>query len=260
MHNLHPIFYKKNLKKKIKNVSFKNNQKLKILKKNTMLKFLLKKPNNVLTTNNLNGKKKLKKVILLNRKLYNFLNNYVFKISKKLTQNISKKSKFKSMHNLLNLEYSLSNIILNSNIIKSYQDLKSLVSKKCIYLNRHIIKNLNIELNVGDIIEFYLSKKFFNYIFYFKNVVNKHIIKIRNGIWYKLRLKNKNLLNYKNNTLLNNVFKNNYLLKSYIPNYIEVDFYTLTIGLIFKSLNFKSYSLNIKKILVVYLFKLYNWK
>jgi hypothetical protein len=257
LHNLHPVFYRKNLKKKIKNIDTKS-QKIKMFKKDNMLKYLLKKPNNLLTNNTLNGKKKLKKVILVNRKLYNFLNNYVFKVSKKLTKNISKKSKLRSMSNLLNLEYALSNVILNSNIIKSYQDLKALVLKKCIYLNRSIIKHLNIELSVGDIIEFYLSKKFFNYIFYFKHVVNKHIIKIRNGIWYKLRLKNKNLLDYKNNNLLNNVFKNNYLLKSFIPNYLEVDFYTLTISLIFKSLNFKNYSLNIKKILVVYLFKLYN--
>ena len=205
-------------------------------------------------------KKKLKKVILNNRKLYNFLNNNSLKTSKNLDNYISKKSKFKSLFNLLNLEFSVFNIILNSNIIKSYFDLLILIKYNSIFLNRLPIKNLNIELQLGDIIEFYLSNKFFNYMIYFKNSMNKHLMKIKNSIWYKLRLKDKNKLDLNSNNLINNVFKNNFIFKNFIPNYIEIDFYTLTIIVISKSLNFNSYSLNIKKILILYLFKLYNWK
>lgn len=259
LHNLHPIFYKKNLKKKINIDSFKN-KKIKLLKSLYTIKFLLKKNTKHNNINTLNGKKKLKKVILTNRALYNFLNYNSFKTAKSLSTHISKKSKLKNLSNLLSLEYSTFNIILNSNLIKSYTDLTILSSAKSIFLNRIPLKNLNKELKVGDVIEFYLSKKIYNYIIYFKELITKYIIKTKNKLWYKLRLKDKNKLDYNKNNLINNVFKNNFLFKSYIPNYIEVDYYTLSILIITKSFNFNSYTLNIKKILVLYLFKLYNWK
>ena len=259
LHNLHPIFYKKNLKKKI-NVTNIKDKKLKLLKNLYTIKFLLKKNSTYSSINTLNGKKKLKKVILNNRSLYNFLNYNSFKTSKNLSTYISKKSKLKNLSNLLNLEYSSFNIILNSNLVKSYTDLVILLQSKSIFLNRMPLKKLNKELNVGDIIEFYLSKKMYNYIIYFKELISRNIIKTRNKLWYKLRLKDKNKLDYNKNNLINNVFKNNFLFKSYIPNYIEIDYYTLSIIIVIKSFNFNSYTLNIKKILVLYLFKLYNWK
>lgn len=260
LHNLHPIFYKKNLKKKLRLVDSKN-KKIKLIKNLYTLKFLLKKKKNKISSiDTLNGKKRLKKVILTNRRLYNFLNNNKFKTATKLNKYITKKSKLKNLQSLLSLEYSIFNIILNSNIIKSYTDLSILIKQKCVFINRLHFKNLNSELNIGDIIEFYLNKKFYKYIVYFKNIINKHLIKIRNRIWYKLRLKNKVKLDYNQNNLLNNVFKNNYIFKSFIPNYIEVDYFSLSIIIIMKSFNFQSYNLNIKKILVIYLFKLYNWK
>lgn len=261
LHNLHPTFYKKNVKKKIKLITKQNNvQKIKLIKSLYTIKFLSKKINKTSLVNTLNGKKKLKKVILNNRKLYNFLNNSSLKISKKLTKYISKKSKLKNVYNLLSLEFSVFNVILNSNIVKSYNDLYILMNNNSIYINRLIINNLNKELSLGDVIEFYLSNKFYNYISYFKNTMHKHLIKVKNSIWYKLRLKDKNKLDYHDNNIVNGVFKNNYILKTSIPNYMEVDYYSLTIILVFKSFNFNSYSLNIKKILVLYLFKLHNWK
>lgn len=259
LHNLHPIFYKKNLKKKINIDNFKT-KKIKLIKNLYTLKFLLKNKNKSNTLNILNGKKKLKKVILSNRALYNFLNNNTFKTSKKLTTYISKKSKLKNLNNLMSLEYSAFNVILNSNIIKSYTDLVVLCNSSSIFINRIALKNLNKELQSGDIVEFYLSKKIYNYIVYFKDLITKHITKVKNKLWYKLRLKDKNKLNYNENNLLNNVFRNNLLFKPFIPNYLEIDYYSLSIIIIIKSFNFNSYSLNIKKILVLYLFKLYNWK
>ena len=60
LHNLHPIFYKKNFKKKIKsnNTKFK---KIKLIKNFYTLKFLLKNSVKSNSINTLNGKKKIKK-------------------------------------------------------------------------------------------------------------------------------------------------------------------------------------------------------
>ena len=260
LHNLHPIFYRKNFKKKFNTKRSKPlNYNISTIKNYSNLKFLLKKQNKSEFINTLNGKKKLKKFILNNRKLYKFLNFNLTKSSSKLTKLINFNSKLKNFNILLNMEYSIFNVILSSNIVKSYVDLKHLLSLKMVYLNRKNISNLFTILNTGDIIEFSLSKKIFNYIFYFKTIFNKHILKVKNKIWFKLKLIDKNKLNFNNNTLINSIFKNNIILRTTIPNYLEVDYYSLTLIIIFKNFNIKTYNLNIKKILTIYLFKLYNW-
>lgn len=263
-HNLHPIFYKNNLKKRIDNKTNSNLQNQTVLFKNlNKIKFLNK--NNTTSLNHnflnlLNGKKKLKKSILTNRKLYNFLNLNIFKTSKALSKNIVLKSKLKLLQNLISLEFSLLNIILNTNIIKSHKDLITIIQNNGIFLNRVLLKKINLVLNVGDILELCLSFKVYNYIKFFKQTSDKHLAKIRNKIWYKLRLVNKNNLKYNNNTLLSNVFKNNLIFKNSIPNYLEIDYFSLSFIIVFKNINFSNYSLNLKKILIIYLFKLYNWK
>lgn len=259
LHNLHPIFYKKNLKKKISLTSIKN-KNFKLIKNFYILKLILKKNNNSKNINILKIRKKFQKVILKNRRLYKFLKFNSFKSSQSLSKDITINSKVKTLNNLLNLEYSLFNVILNTNIIKSYEDLKLLSRSNSIFLNRNLIKNLNKVLEVGDLIEFNLSYRFYSYMLYFKNVFIKHITKIRNKIWYKLKFKDKNKLDYTKNSLLNNVFKNNLIFRNNIPGYLEVDYYTLSIVILMKNFNFNSLNINIKKILVIYLFKLYNWK
>jgi len=260
LHNLHPIFYKKVGKKKIVNNRLNSLNNITLIKDFSNLKFFLKKQNKSSFINTLNGKKKIRKFNLLNRKLYKFLNFNLLKTSIKVTKSINFFSRFKNYNRLLKLEFSLFNIILNSKFIKSYNDLNTLFKLNTIYINRIQINNPFYLLKVKDIIEFQLSNKFYNYIFYFKSVFSKHLLKIRNKLWFKLKLLNRNKLDFNKNSLINNVFKNNLIFKLNIPNYIEVDYFTLSIILIYKNFNLKQLNLNIKKILIIYLFRLYNWK
>jgi hypothetical protein len=41
---------------------------------------------------------------------------------------------------------------------------------------------------------------------------------------------------------------------------MEIDFFTLSIFIIFKNLNIFNLNLLLRKIIIIYLFKLYNWK
>ena len=259
LNNLHPVFFKKNLKKKINSNNFFND-KFKLIKKFYFLKFFFKK--NLTSTNITTFKirKTFKKILLANRKLFKFLNFNVFKTSKKLSKRISINSKLKNINNLINLQFSLFNIILSSNLIKSYHDLIVLLRSNSIFLNRVVLKNTNKSLMQGDLIELNISTRFYNYMSFFKNTSIKHINKIKNKIWFKLKFKNKYKLDYNENTLLTKTFKNNLLFKSNIPNYLEVDHYSFSIVVLLKNFNFNNLNINIKKILVVYLFKLYNWK
>jgi len=260
LHNLHPIFYKKNLKKKINNNYQNKLFNYNILKTFANLKYKVKRQNKFKFINTLNGKKKIKKFILLNRKLYKFLNFNLLKTSIKLSKQITFLSKFKQFNRILKLEFSLFNIVLNSNFIKSYFDLIKLIKLNIIYINRININNLFFILNINDIVEFNISNKFYNYIFYFKNIFSKHLIKIKNKLWFKLKLIDKNKLDFNKNLLVNNLFKNNLLSKINIPSFIEVDYFTLSIIIIYKNFNLIELNLNFKKILIIYLFRLYNWK
>ena len=74
--------------------------------------------------NILKGKKKFKKTLLLNKKLYKFLTFNIFKTLRRLKKHVRIKSKLKILQNLLSFEYSMPYIILSSNIVKSFSDLK----------------------------------------------------------------------------------------------------------------------------------------
>ena len=242
--SLHPVYYKKRLKKKITDNTHT------LIKFNSGLKFL----------NVLNGKKKMRKTILLNRMFLNYLNFNRFKTSTKLSKNIFLNSKLILIKILLNLEYSLFYIITNTNFIKSYTDLKKLLQMSFIFLNRKPIFKVNKILKSGDILEFSLNYKMFNYIFKFKELTLKHIFKLRTKLWFKIKSYNKLKINYNDNKLANRLLTNNLLFKNNIPMYLEIDYITLTIIVLFNSYDYKIYNYSIKKLLVLYLFKLYNWK
>jgi hypothetical protein len=185
LNNLHPVFFKKNLKKKINNNYFSNNylnSKFKLIKKYYHLKFFFKK--NLTSTNITTFKirKSFKKIILANRKLFKFLNFNTFKTSKKLSKQITINSKLKNVNNLINLQFSIFNIILSSNLVRSYHDLVTLLRSNSIFLNRMVVKNTNKSTVQGDLIELNISTRFYNYMFFFKNTAIKHINKIKNKI------------------------------------------------------------------------------
>jgi hypothetical protein len=262
LRNLHPVFYRKRFKKRVfSSTKIKNNKKrITVLKNFYSINFLNSKVKTHKMPNILKGKKKFKKTLLLNKKLYKFLTFNIFKTLRRLKKHVRIKSKLKILQNLLSFEYSMPYIILSSNIVKSFSDLKILLRTKYVYLNRmKQSKNFNKVLVAGDYIEFFLVNRIFNYVTYFKKILLKHVIKVRNRLWYKLRGKDRGKFDFNKNTLLNSLFKDNVLFKRAIPNYLEVDYITLSIVIVLKNLEFNSFNLNIKKILVLYLFKLYNW-
>lgn len=245
--SLHPVYYRKKIKKKITDSAITTPYNY---TNNYTPKFL----------NVLNGKKKYRKTILLNRLFFNYLNFNKFKTSKKLSKNIYLNSKLALIKIFLKLEYSIMYIVTNTNIIKSFKDLKKLMQMSFIYLNRVPVYKPNYSLNPGDVLEFTLNYKFFNYIQRFKELSLKHTFKLRSKLWFKIKNYNKLKINYNENKLSNTLLKNNLLFKNSIPTYLEVDYLTLSIVVLYNCYNYQIYNYTIKKLLVLYLFKLYNWK
>jgi len=257
LNTLNPLYFKKNSKKKL--FEIKNNNNVSLIKENKEI--LLKNSGNKKfnSFNTLNGKKKLKKTILLNRYYLNYLNHFNIKRSKKLNKFISLTSKQKISNILLSYQYGLINVISSTNLFKSYNDICKLLNSKNIYVNRLPSLKWNYILNTGDLVEFNINYRLYNYIVFLKQLSNKISLKLKNKLWFKIK-------NNHNNGKFN--LNSSYLLKttniqnSYksIQEFIEFDYYTLTFFVIYKNLKLSNLNINIKKLLVVYLFKLYNWK
>lgn len=245
--SLHPVYYRKKLKKKLTDFNINNLNKV---SNTSLLKFI----------NVLNGKKKFRKTILLNRIFFNYLNFNKFKTSKKLSKNIFLNSKLALIKIILKLEYSIFYLLTNTNIVKSFSDLKKLLQMSFLVLNRKPIFKVNYSLKSGDILEFNLNYKMFNYIQKFKDLSLKYTYKLRTKLWFKIKNYNKFKINYNDTKLANSLLKNNILFKNNIPNYLEIDYLSLTIIVLYNSYNFQIYNYSLKKLLVLYLFKLYNWK
>lgn len=253
LNNLNPSYYKKFYKKTLK--SIENYDKVKLEKNTSSLNYVELTKKNSLNNNFVNGKKKLKKVILLNRK---YLSNFQFNVmknSKKLSNSISLLSKYKLNLIILKLEFSFSNSILKSNLIKSFNDILTLLKTSSLYLNRKIIKNVKTtELHTSDLVELNITYKYFNYMYEFKITNKKFFIKLKNKLFFKL----KRAAFGKKTNEKGLVQKTNALYYNKIPNYLEVDFFTLSFFVVYKNLNLKSLSINLRKMIVFYLFKLYN--
>lgn len=181
---LHPKFYKKLFKKQIPITPIGNLKQIMINYTNNNLFSLNRKINiTELTEFSTFNPRKLKKIVLNNRKFFKLiLLKKKLVISQKLSNIINKKAKNTASKLILNFEYIIFNIVLRSNIIKSFEDLLILIKFSRIYLNRKYISNINIILGIGDVVEIYLSSRMFNYNNYFKKLFKKSLIKIK----YKL--------------------------------------------------------------------------
>lgn len=203
-------------------------------------------------------KKKLKKLILMNRKVLNMLNFSKTRYSKHLTNTILIKSKQKSWWNVINFEMQLFFILINSGLIFSYFDSFNFLKNKCVYLNRVSKANPYITVKKGDLIELTLSKNYFIYLFFLNNNFEKNINKLKNKL--STKFKNKDSSSEKSDSYMLKLLKNNYIFKKNIPNYMEVDFFVLSVFIVKNINNYLNLSFINRKFIVFYMYKLYNWK
>lgn len=203
-------------------------------------------------------KKKMKKTILENRKILKkvvFLNTVR---SYTLNKFISFFGKKKIWNNIISFEFRLINILLNSGLVKSYNDVIILLKLNLVCVNKYIMHNMYHTLAKGDLIELTYTKIYYIYLLKFKYICEKNILKIRNKIW--LKFKNKHTLTEKNENNILNIYLNNWLLKYNIPNYLEVDYFTLTVFIVSNLKNINETSFFFRRFFALYLFRLYNWK
>lgn len=186
----------------------------------------------------LNNRKIFKNIFQKNKKKEYYLNKFFKKI-------IKNKSK-----NFINFfEFSIKNILLISNFLLSKKDLNFFIINNYVYLNNNLLSNINYILKKNDIVSIIYNKY---YYFLYKNYLNTINF---NFIKYSNFLRRNKYDNFKNEFFFLNKFL---FFKNDIPNYIEVDYISMSIFLVYNNIfNYNSQEL---KILNVFLKRLNNWK
>jgi len=119
------------------------------------------------------------------------------------------------------------------------------------YLNGSVLKNFNQILSTNDILTLLFNKYYF---FYYRYTINNIYSnnKISNYVFKKNQLNKLDILPL---WLLNTTY-----IKEDVPNYIELDFLTLSLKIIYKPLFYNEYNFMFFKLLNFYQKRLYNWK
>ena len=194
---------------------------------------------------------KINKYVNDNRSLMLSFIKYNLKRRFKKNKFFSKLIKLPFNFFLTNFEFSLSNILLRSSFFFNNRDIMFFINNNYFFLNGSLIKDINHTLNINDIFLLSFNKYYF---FYYKYVINNiyNNNKVSNYIFKKNQ---SNKLDKVPLWLINTSF-----VKEDLPNYLEVDFLTLSLKIIYKPFFYNEYNFMFFKLLNFYQKRLYNWK
>lgn len=139
-----------------------------------------------------------------------------------------------------------------------FNDIFFFLKEKLVFVNNKLIINPFFILKIGDKIQIIFNKNFF-YFFKFNIVIFfKNLLKLKIKIWNL----NKNKLNFYKQTTkyISKKFDKTITLKQNIPLFLEIDFLTMTIILIFFPKKFNNLNFIFYNFFSIYMFKLYNWR
>lgn len=194
---------------------------------------------------------KLNKYVNDNRKLILSFFKYNLKRKYKKNKFFSKLTKLPFNFFLYSFEFSLSNILLRSSFFFNGRDVLFFLKNNFFFLNGSVLKNFNYVFNINDVFLLSFNKYYFFYYKYtISNVYNKN--KISNYVFKKNQL---NKLDVMPLWLMNTFY-----VKEDLPNYLEVDFLTLSLKIIYKPIFYNEYNFMFFKLLNFYQKRLYNWK
>jgi len=192
---------------------------------------------------------KINKYVNSNRTiLLSFFKNNLKRKYKK-NKFISKLIKLPFNFFLQNFEFSLYNILLRSSFFFNQRDIFFFLKNNFLFVNGVNIKNVNHIFNTNDILMMSFNKYYF---FYYKFVLN--------NIYNNSNISNYIFKKNKNNNLKKNPLWlfNTFFVKEDVPNYIEIDFLTLSLKIIYKPFFFNEYNFMFFKLLNFYQKRLYN--
>ena len=255
------FFFKKTVlfKKKIKKRIIINNRLNFFLKKNKFKKKIFLK--NKFKKKNFFFRKHFFKTILKSRKNLKLFFNFNIKVRQnKISQTLYKNTqnffKNKTQNN------TITNILLKSRFFFFFKDTIYSIKNKFIYLNFKKINLQNINIQYGDCIQLIISNTFYKFYKNCKFFLKKKIKEIKKKSWlfFKFKINSKKLEIKTKKRKTPKYIDMLFLFKFGINNFLEVDFFTLSIYLIKTTNNYKNTFFYINKFFSPHLFSLYNFK
>jgi ribosomal protein S4 len=193
---------------------------------------------------NLNDNLTFRNFDFVERKLSYYKNNRrilknIFKKNKKIEYYMSRFLKKLSKINFLNFlntfEFSIVNVLLNSGFFLNKNDIFYFIKNKYIYINNKVITNINYEINKGDVVSLCYNKYYFFLYRKYLNNLNLNLNKYNN--FFKKSSNLKNDFNFINKVIF---------IKSDIPNYLEVDYSSMSLILLYKNIiNYNCFDLKL---------------
>lgn len=203
-------------------------------------------------------KRRFKAVVLKNRQLLSFMikkkmrNHWHFS---KLIKGFIKRP-FKDFFFLFDL--SLSSILLRSHFIFGLDDLNFFINNNFVYVNNKVVTNKLKILNTSDKINFVFNNHYYYYYRHMLSLFKNNFSKLSD---YNFMRKGKVYNFYKTRKPDHpNWVKKFIYFRRDIPNFLEVDFMTMTIILIYSPKFFFDLNRNTIKFVNHYQRHLYNWR
>ena len=182
-----------------------------------------------------------------------------FRYQYKLTRFIIKFYKLNKLHFFYYLELKLENVLLKTKLLPDYETINLFLENNLIYVNGSLCQNKNLSFFTGDFIQFVIHIKFYILFKWLKGWFLQKRLRLKKKIFNKLIFKSSEEDKQKTKVMPKWILKNKNLFFD-IPQYLEVDFFTLSAIVLYEPflwtdidpyhfLNFKASVIN-----------LYNWK
>lgn len=197
---------------------------------------------------------KLKHLISSNRKCLINLLNYKFKRQYRITRFIANFIKFRVDRSFTQSNFTLSATLLVSKLVLNIKYMFGFINQGLVYVNGKAVFKPDFKLAVGDKIQLIVTPSFYDYYFYQFNSFLKVTLKYHNKFFKGEEPNFKSVLKKPNNSLL-------ILLSSFkqgIPRYLEVDFLTLSMVVVYTPTNYIFVNNYMHFIYNFYLNRLYN--
>jgi hypothetical protein len=173
---------------------------------------------------------KIKSLISYNRKLLMDLFNFKPKRQYRISRFIANIIKYRVDSTRYQINFTVSNILTSSKFVLNFKHTLFLIKNGFVYINGLKICKPTIQLNKGDKIQLLSSSIFYNYYFYQFNGYLKVTLKYHNK-FFKGDEINFNKVSRNPDPSLMIALSS---FKQGVPRYLEVDFLTLSIIVIYK--------------------------
>lgn len=215
--------------------------------------FFYNKEYDFYSSKNFEFKKKYKNTIKLNRLIFNFfLKKRIFR-EFKFNKFFKKTIKLDYNNFLYLFNFNLNFVLIQSNFFSNSKDIDFFIKNRFIYVNDKIATTSNLILTKYDIIKISYNQYYYLYHRFFLNRILNNLLKLNNKLNYLNKLNNIN-------TKIPNWIYNIIFFKEGVPKFLEIDYLTMSIVVLFNSVEFFNLNFFILKFLNVYLNRLYNWR